>query len=101
MAIFGKAEERRGDLRNASVLEVIVAIIIVLVIFIYDQDKEFASTQAALQAQLDEKSKALEVAEEQNFRLTKENKDLKILIFLLSAISLCIGFPFLFLFLLS
>jgi regulator of replication initiation timing len=49
-----RAEERKGDLRNASVLEVIVAIIIVLVIFIYSNDLEFASQKDILNAQIQE-----------------------------------------------
>ena len=52
--MLGRANERKGDLRNASVLEVIVAIIIVLVIFIYSNDLDFANQKDILNAQINE-----------------------------------------------
>ena len=50
--MLGKSQERKGDLRNASVLEVIIAVIIVLVIFIYSNDLDFADQVDAFQARI-------------------------------------------------
>lgn len=81
--MLGRANERKGDLRNASVLEVIVAIIIVLVIFIYSNDLDFANEKdlwnkqiSELRAELDVLTADLRDAESTINALTKANKDL-------------------------
>jgi regulator of replication initiation timing len=81
--MLGRADERKGDLRNASVLEVIVAIIIVLVIFIYSNDLDFANQKdilntqiSELRAEIDQLGADLGQAQRKINTLTKENKDL-------------------------
>jgi uncharacterized protein YoxC len=82
--MLNKASARRDDLRNASVLEVIVAIIIVLVIFIYSNNLDFGDKIDALYASikgLQNKNKQLEQENSElrasNLQLEKELKELR------------------------
>ena len=75
--MFSRAEERKSDLRNTTVMEVIVAVIVVLLFVIYFKDSKFkeqtafyAAEVARLEIQLrDETKKVLE--------LRRENRELK------------------------
>ncbi len=82
--MLGKSQERKGDLRNASVLEVIIAVIIVLVIFIYSNDLDFADQVDAFQDRIaslikerDAFSKDLKSKISENRKLEQTNKKLQ------------------------
>jgi len=38
--VISKAEERKSDLRNTTVMEVIIAVILILMIFIYSKSRK-------------------------------------------------------------
>ena len=46
--ILDKAQERKSDLRNTSVMEVIIAVILVLLVFVYNNEIEFLNSTATL-----------------------------------------------------
>jgi hypothetical protein len=46
--ILSKAQERKSDLRNTSVMEVIIAVILVLLVFVYNNEIEFLNSTATL-----------------------------------------------------
>ena len=79
-----KAEERQTDLRNTSIMEVILAVIIVLLLIVYTKDvqigelkKDYEHTIADLQKEnstLRDKNKRL-ISEKS--KLIREVKDLK------------------------
>lgn len=82
--MLGKSQERKVDLRNASVLEVIIAVIIVLVIFIYGNDLDFADQVDAFQDRIamlikerDGLSKDLKSKISENRALKKSNRELR------------------------
>lgn len=82
--MLGKSQERKVDLRNASVLEVIIAVIIVLVIFIYGNDLDFADQVDAFQDRIamlikerDGLSKDLKSKISENRALKKTNRELR------------------------
>lgn len=71
--MISKAEERKSDLRNTTVMEVILAVIIVLLCFIHMKDQDLFKTKNSLSV-LTEKINKQEIEIE---KLTKENRDLK------------------------
>ena len=67
-----KSEERRTDLRNVSVMEVIIAVILILMVVIYQKDidlLEFGNDRTELQLTLQKVS-------DQNKELSEENRQL-------------------------
>jgi len=79
-----KSDERKGDLRNASVLEVIVAIIIVLVILLHSNNLKFANQKDALNQKIieltdrnDKLQKLVSELKKEKRKLTKKVKDLE------------------------
>ncbi|MDB2533999.1 hypothetical protein N9X41_04740 [Porticoccaceae bacterium] len=50
--MFGRYDERKGDLRNASFLEVIIAVIIVLVILLQSNNIKFSEQEDLLRKQI-------------------------------------------------
>ena len=75
--MFSRAEERKSDLRNTTVMEVIVAVIVVLLFVIYFKDSKFKE-QSAFYASEVSRLEALLKAETQKVReLRRENSDLK------------------------
>tara|TARA_B110000503_G_scaffold77554_1_gene119440 strand:- start:4731 stop:5489 length:759 start_codon:yes stop_codon:yes gene_type:complete len=65
-----KSEERKGDLRNASVLEVIVAIIIVLVILLHSNNLKFTDEKDVL-------NQEIKILTEKNVQLSNVISELK------------------------
>ena len=88
-----KVGERRIDLRNTSIIEVIIVVILVLVIFIFARDLEFSSQEKRYAAIIEDLElqvskqhtiikqlqDSLRKAEVELRKLTRENKLLKIL----------------------
>lgn len=68
-----KAEERKNDLRNTTVLEVILAIIIILLCVVYIKDINLKGTDA----ENEELKIKIEELIAENFRLSDENRGLK------------------------
>lgn len=75
--MLNKASARRDDLRNASILEVIVAIIIVLVIFIYSNSLDFGDKIDALNATLNSLQDENEQLKEENRSFQASNLELE------------------------
>lgn len=82
--MISKAEERKSDLRNTTVMEVIIAVILILMIFIYSQSRDNKGLKEELfnsKSILDNKIKELEEKNKKNkteiYKLTIENKKLK------------------------
>lgn len=71
--MISKAEERKSDLRNTTVMEVILAVIIVLLCFIHMKDQDLFKTKNSLSV-LTEKINEQEIEIK---KLTQENTDLK------------------------
>ena len=82
--MISKAEERKSDLRNTTVMEVIIAVILILMIFIYSQSRDNKGLKEELfnsKSILNDKIKKLEEKNLKNkkeiYKLTIENKKLK------------------------
>ena len=82
--MISKAEERKSDLRNTTVMEVIIAVILILMIFIYSQSRENKGLKEQLfnsKSILDDKIKKLEETILKNkkeiYKLTIEKNKLK------------------------
>ena len=78
--MINKVEERKSDLRNTTVMEVILAVIIVLLCFIYLKDQDLFAIKDSvtiLEKKINEQSQAIEDLETKNKEIIKENRDLK------------------------
>ena len=82
--MISKAEERKSDLRNTTVMEVIIAVILILMIFIYSQSRDNKGLKEELfnsKSILNDKIKKLEEKNLKNkkeiYKLTIEKKNLK------------------------
>lgn len=78
--MINKAEERKSDLRNTTVMEVILAVIIVLLCFIYLKDKDLFAIKdsvAILETKVSKQAIKIEELERENQKITKENRKLK------------------------
>ena len=75
-----QSEERRADLRNVSVMEVIVAVILILMIVIYQKDGDlfkFANDKTVLEQELKLFNKENAILSDNNKILESELKDLR------------------------
>ena len=75
--MLGKSQARKEDLRNTSVIEVIVAIIIALVVLIYGNDLDFATQKDAFQDRIATLLQEIESIKNELADLKKENLVLK------------------------
>ena len=78
--MINKVEERKSDLRNTTVMEVILAVIIVLLCFIYLKDQDLFAIKDSvtiLEKKINEQSQQIENLETKNKELLKENRSLK------------------------
>ena len=78
--MINKVEERKSDLRNTTVMEVILAVIIVLLCFIYLKDQDLFAIKDSvtiLEKKINEQSQAIKNLETENKELLKENRNLK------------------------
>ena len=74
--MFSRAEERKSDLRNTTVMEVIVAVIVVLLFVIYFKDSKFKEQTAFYAAEV----ARLEIQlrrDQKGFRASSRHRDLK------------------------
>jgi hypothetical protein len=78
--MINKVEERKSDLRNTTVMEVILAVIIVLLCFIYLKDQDLFAIKdsvAILENKISEQSQKIKILEIENTELKKENRRLE------------------------
>lgn len=78
--MINKVEERKSDLRNTTVMEVILAVIIVLLCFIYLKDQDLFAIKdsvAILEKKISEQSQEIQNLEIENTKLKKENRQLE------------------------
>tara|TARA_B100000676_G_scaffold213101_1_gene209508 strand:- start:576 stop:1325 length:750 start_codon:yes stop_codon:yes gene_type:complete len=75
--MFSRAEERKSDLRNTTVMEVIVAVIVVLLFVIYFKDSKFKEQTAFYAAEVSRLEVLLKEESNRVKELRRENSDLK------------------------
>lgn len=75
--MHSKVEERKNDLRNTTVLEVILAIIIILLCVVYIKDTTHKDMEKNYIEQIKELKTEREELITENFRLSDENRGLK------------------------
>ena len=75
--MHSKVEERKNDLRNTTVLEVILAVIIILLCVVYMKDVDIKTLEKSKEAQILELTNENKVLIEKNRALKKENRQLK------------------------
>ena len=73
-----KVEERKNDLRNTTVLEVILAVIIILLCVVYIKDTEKKTMEKNYIERISELQSENSILREDNKKLLKENKKLKV-----------------------
>ena len=77
---MSKSNERKSDLRNTTVMEVILTVIIILLCFIYMKDTDLLkvkSSLAILQETVDKQDKVISELTIVNRTLTLKNRDLE------------------------
>ena len=72
-----KAEERQTDLRNTSIMEVILAVIIVLLLVVYTKDVEIGNLKEDYERTIADLQKENRTLQDENKRLKSENFKLK------------------------
>lgn len=75
--MHSKVEERKNDLRNTTVLEVILAVIIILLCVVYMKDVDIKTLEKSNEAKILELTNENNLLIEKNRALEKENRQLK------------------------
>jgi hypothetical protein len=75
--VSGKIEERKSDLRNTTVMEVIIAITLILMIVIYFKDTQLIDQKEADKARISQLEIEIGLLKDENRNLKKENRLLK------------------------
>lgn len=75
--MHSKAEERKNDLRNTTVLEVILAVIIILLCVVYIKDTTHKNVQIRNKAEIEKLKDKIEELVAENFKLSDEIRGLK------------------------
>ena len=83
--MFSRADERKSDLRNTTVMEVIVAVIVVLLFVIHFKETKFKEQAAVYAAQVEQLKKELSAKKDELSDLKKINKAFEIRIEALNA----------------